>query len=103
MYQWSDEDLMFRDVLRGFIDKEIKPHVEELESGALPPFDIIRKLYATFGLDEMAREGLEKAFAKEEGGSAGKAGGGSAGRGRWGSSSTVSWRGSVSGWWPRWG
>ncbi|APB00207.1 acyl-CoA dehydrogenase family protein [Nocardia seriolae] len=84
MYQWSDEDLMFRDVLRGFIDKEIKPHVEELESGALPPFDIIRKLYATFGLDEMAREGLEKAFAKEEGGSAGKAGGGFSGSGSMG-------------------
>ncbi|BEK94475.1 acyl-CoA dehydrogenase family protein [Nocardia seriolae] len=84
MYQWSDEDLMFRDVLRGFSDKEIKPHVEELESGALPPFDIIRKLYATFGLDEMAREGLEKAFAKEEGGSAGKAGGGFSGSGSMG-------------------
>ncbi|AYF74769.1 acyl-CoA dehydrogenase [Nocardia yunnanensis] len=77
MYQWSDEDLMFRDVLRGFIDKEIKPYVEELEFGALPPFDIIRKLYATFGLDELAREGLAKAFAKEEGGAEGKAGKGS--------------------------
>ncbi|MGW4536196.1 acyl-CoA dehydrogenase family protein [Nocardia sp. NPDC004340] len=87
MYQWSDEDLMFRDALRGFIDKEIKPNVEQLESGALPPFDIIRKLYATFGLDELAKEGLEKAFAKEEGASAGgsgKSGGGFSGSGSMG-------------------
>ncbi|MFD4470368.1 acyl-CoA dehydrogenase family protein [Rhodococcus sp. NPDC058505] len=66
MYEWSDTDLMFRDALRGFIDKEIKPHVDRLESGELPPFDIIRKMYATFGMDEMATEALEKAFAKEE-------------------------------------
>ncbi|MEU6585278.1 acyl-CoA dehydrogenase family protein [Nocardia sp. NPDC046763] len=87
MYQWSDEDLMFRDALRGFIDKEIKPNVEQLESGALPPFDTIRKLYATFGLDELAREGLEKAFAREEGGvenKPGKSGGGFSGSGSMG-------------------
>ncbi|MGV9664828.1 acyl-CoA dehydrogenase family protein [Nocardia niigatensis] len=87
MYQWSDEDLMFRDALRAFIDKEIKPNVEQLESGALPPFDTIRKLYATFGLDELAKEGLEKAFAREEG-SAGnkpaKSGGGFSGSGSMG-------------------
>ncbi|MFJ4650079.1 acyl-CoA dehydrogenase family protein [Nocardia sp. NPDC088792] len=84
MYQWSDEDLMFRDAVRGFIDKEIKPHVDQLESGALPPFGIIRKLYATFGLDEMAREGVEKAIAREEAGTAGKSGGGFSGAGSMG-------------------
>ncbi|MGW6379227.1 acyl-CoA dehydrogenase family protein [Rhodococcus sp. NPDC055112] len=65
MYEWSDTDLMFRDALRGFIEKEIKPHVDKLESGELPPFEIIRKMYSTFGMDEMASEALEKAFAKE--------------------------------------
>ncbi|UFS93653.1 acyl-CoA dehydrogenase family protein [Nocardia huaxiensis] len=84
MYQWSDEDLMFRDVLRGFIEKEIKPHVDQLESGALPPFDIIRKLYATFGLDEMAREALAKAIEREETGASGKPSGGFSGSGSMG-------------------
>ncbi|MFD4429940.1 acyl-CoA dehydrogenase family protein [Nocardia sp. NPDC058497] len=86
MYQWSDEDLMFRDAVRGFIAKEVTPHVDQLESGALPPFDIIRKLYATFGLDEMAREGLEKAIAREEAGTtgSGKPGGGFSGAGSMG-------------------
>ncbi|MEV0076206.1 acyl-CoA dehydrogenase family protein [Nocardia neocaledoniensis] len=86
MYQWSDEDLMFRDAVRGFIAKEVTPHVDQLESGALPPFDIIRKLYATFGLDEMAREGLAKALAREESGTtgSGKSGGGFSGAGSMG-------------------
>ncbi|MFF0453409.1 acyl-CoA dehydrogenase family protein [Nocardia africana] len=75
MYKWSDEDLMLRDAVRGFIKKEIEPHVDRLESGALPPFDIIRKLYATFGLDEMAREGLAKSLAREEAGTPGRSGG----------------------------
>ncbi|MEV6214518.1 acyl-CoA dehydrogenase family protein [Nocardia sp. NPDC051833] len=86
MYQWSDEDLMFRDAVCGFIAKEITPHVDQLESGALPPFDIIRKLYATFGLDEMASEGLAKAIAREESGTtgSGKSGGGFSGAGSMG-------------------
>ncbi|MGF0317389.1 acyl-CoA dehydrogenase family protein [Nocardia fluminea] len=86
MYQWSDEDLMFRDAVRGFIAKEVTPHVDQLESGALPPFDIIRKLYATFGLDEMARDSLEKALAREEAGTtgSGKSGGGFSGAGSMG-------------------
>lgn len=67
MYEWSDTDLMLRDAVRGFIDKEVRPHVDKLESGEMPPFDIIRKLYATFGLDEMARESLQKSLAKERG------------------------------------
>ncbi|MBF6097576.1 acyl-CoA/acyl-ACP dehydrogenase [Nocardia cyriacigeorgica] len=84
MYQWSDEDLMFRDAVRGFIDKELRPHVDQLESGAMPPYDIIRKLYATFGLDEMAREGLAKSLAREETGTTGKPGGGFSGAGSMG-------------------
>ncbi len=69
MYEWSDTDLMFRDVLRGFIEKEIRPpHVDKLESGELPPYDIIRKMFAAFGIDEMARESLAKALAREEAG-----------------------------------
>ncbi|MBF6341954.1 acyl-CoA/acyl-ACP dehydrogenase [Nocardia cyriacigeorgica] len=84
MYQWSDEDLMFRDAVRGFIDKELRPHVDQLESGAMPPYDIIRKLYATFGLDEMAREGLAKSLAREEAGTTGKPGGGFSGAGSMG-------------------
>ncbi|MEH3154860.1 MAG: acyl-CoA/acyl-ACP dehydrogenase [Gordonia paraffinivorans] len=70
MYEWSDEDLMIRDALRGFIDKEVRPHLDELETGVLPPYDIARKLYTTFGVDQMAREGLERELESEATGEA---------------------------------
>ncbi|MBE7160750.1 MAG: acyl-CoA/acyl-ACP dehydrogenase [Williamsia herbipolensis] len=70
MYEWSDEDLMIRDALRGFIDKEVRPHLDELETGVLPPYDIARKLYTTFGVDQMAREGLERELESEATGDA---------------------------------
>jgi alkylation response protein AidB-like acyl-CoA dehydrogenase len=85
MYEWSDTDLMFRDALRKFIDKEVRPHVDRMESGELPPFDITRKLFATFGIDAMASEALEKALAKEEQGvKGGESGGGLGGSGSMG-------------------
>lgn len=66
MYEWSEEDLMVRDAVRGFIDKEIRPHIDELETGVLPPYDIIRNLLKTFGVDAMAADALEKEFARDE-------------------------------------
>ncbi|MEQ0636580.1 hypothetical protein ABLO16_10290, partial [Mycobacterium tuberculosis] len=31
MFEWSDTDLMVRDAVRQFIDKEIRPHQDALE------------------------------------------------------------------------
>jgi alkylation response protein AidB-like acyl-CoA dehydrogenase len=59
MFEWSVEQTMVRDAVRQFVEKEIKPHVEELEHGDTPPYEILRKLYRTFGMDEMARAGFE--------------------------------------------
>ncbi len=77
MFEWSDEDRMVQDAVRGFIDKEVRPHVDELESGKLPPYDIIRKLLSTFGMDSMNAENLEKELAAQEAGETKPAGGGS--------------------------
>ncbi|MCF8570544.1 acyl-CoA dehydrogenase family protein [Gordonia sp. HY002] len=77
MFEWSDEDLMVRDAIRGFIEKEVKPHVDELETGQLPPYDIIRKMLTTFGMDTMNTESLEAELAAEEAGEERAPGGGS--------------------------
>src|SRR3954451_23754597 len=66
MYEWSDEQRMIRDAVRQFVEKEIKPHVEELEHGDLPPYDILRKLFSTFGMSDMARAGAERTIAREK-------------------------------------
>ena len=64
MLEWSDVDVAVRDAVRDFVDKEVRPHLDELESGAMPPYPIIRKLFATFGIDAMAKDALEKRLAK---------------------------------------
>ncbi|OBF35570.1 acyl-CoA dehydrogenase [Mycobacterium sp. ACS1612] len=64
MLEWSDVDLAVRDAVREFVDREIRPHVDELESGDMEPYPIIRKLFATFGIADMARDSLNKRLAK---------------------------------------
>ncbi|MFD8493595.1 acyl-CoA dehydrogenase family protein [Amycolatopsis sp. NPDC059657] len=67
MIEWSETDLMIRDALREFIAKEIRPHTDALESGELPPYDIIRKLFAAFGIDVMAAQAVKSLLSKESG------------------------------------
>jgi alkylation response protein AidB-like acyl-CoA dehydrogenase len=57
---------MLQQAMRDFIAKEILPIKEELEHGDLPPYDVLRKLYATFGMDEMARSTFAKRIAHEK-------------------------------------
>ena len=66
MFQWSDEHEMIREAVKRFVDDEIRPHVEELEHGDLPPYDILRKLFATFGMDAMARDRFARQIAREK-------------------------------------
>ncbi|HET7691232.1 MAG TPA: acyl-CoA dehydrogenase family protein [Nocardioidaceae bacterium] len=65
MISWSDTDEAIREGIRDFIDKEIRPNLDALESGELPPYDIIRKLWAAFGVDAMAAEGVKTFLEKE--------------------------------------
>lgn len=70
MFEWSETDLIMRDTVRGFIDKEIRPHLDALESGEMAPYPIARKLFSEFGLDVLAGEAvknmLERQRAKAE-------------------------------------
>ncbi len=71
MIEWPEEMLMLQDAVRKFVDAEVRPHVDELEHGDLPPYDILRKLYATFGMDAMAKAGFENRMAQESSNGAG--------------------------------
>ncbi len=65
MFEWSEEQRMIRDAVRQFVEAEIVPHRDELEHGDLPPYDILRKLFATFGMDAMARESFKRRIERE--------------------------------------
>jgi alkylation response protein AidB-like acyl-CoA dehydrogenase len=65
MFEWSDTDLIMRDTVREFIDKEIRPHLDVLETGELSPYPIARKLFSEFGLDVLAAEAVKTMLDKE--------------------------------------
>lgn len=65
MFQWTDEQEMVRDAVRQFIDKEIRPRVDEFEHGDTPPYEVLRKLFRDFGMDSAARERFAKQIAFE--------------------------------------
>ncbi|WP_028920941.1 acyl-CoA dehydrogenase family protein [Pseudonocardia acaciae] len=62
MIEWSGTELLVRDSVREFVNEQIRPRIDELERGELPPYEIIRKLFSTFGLDAMARDSFGKAI-----------------------------------------
>lgn len=68
MYEWSEDHQAIINVVRSFIDKEIRPHLDELEHGDMPPYEILRKMYATFGLKEMAKENFAKQLERKKSG-----------------------------------
>ena len=68
MYQWSEDHQAIIDVVRRFIDAEIRPHLDELEHGDMPPYEILRKMYATFGLRDMAKENFAKQLERKKSG-----------------------------------
>jgi alkylation response protein AidB-like acyl-CoA dehydrogenase len=65
--EWSEQHLAMRDAFRRFIDTEIRPRLEEFEHGGVPPYDVLRKMIATFGMAEARRAGADQADAYDAG------------------------------------
>jgi alkylation response protein AidB-like acyl-CoA dehydrogenase len=65
VFEWTDEQEMVRTAVRDFVEKQVVPHHRELEHGDLPPYEILRKLLSTFGMDAMARDRFERQIASE--------------------------------------
>ncbi|RDI64371.1 acyl-CoA dehydrogenase family protein [Nocardia pseudobrasiliensis] len=73
MFEWSETDELIRDAVRGFIEKEVRPKVDGLESGELSPYPVIRKLFSEFGIDAMGAEAVGKLLAKQRARESGEA------------------------------
>jgi alkylation response protein AidB-like acyl-CoA dehydrogenase len=72
MFEWSDEHRMMQDAVRQFIQAEIAPRVDEFEHEGVPPYDVLRKMFKTFGMDVMARAGFDKRIEREKAVAAGE-------------------------------
>ncbi|MCR9105656.1 MAG: acyl-CoA dehydrogenase family protein [Gammaproteobacteria bacterium] len=66
MIAWSEQQLMIRTMMRDFVEKEIVPIIDDLEYNGVPPYDVLRKLFTTFGMDELAGSNFDKQIAREE-------------------------------------
>lgn len=66
MIEWSESQRMIRDMIRGFVEKEIVPHLDAIEYEGMPPYDILRKMAKTFGLEAMAKMEFDRQIAREE-------------------------------------
>lgn len=67
MIEWNEQQQMIRDAVRRFVEAEIAPNLEELEHGDTPPYEVLRKMIRTFGMDEMARSRFERTMKREKG------------------------------------
>ena len=65
MYEWSEEQVAIAAVVRRFVDEEIRPHLDDLEHNGVPPYEILRKMYAVFGLSEIARESFQRQLQRK--------------------------------------
>ena len=66
MFEWSEEQKMIKDAVRQFVEKEIAPRVDEFEHGDTPPYDVLRLMFKTFGMDAMAAASFDRRIAREE-------------------------------------
>jgi len=49
----TDTERMLRDTFRSFFTREVEPHVPAMEHGDLLPYDLMRHMHRTLGLDAM--------------------------------------------------
>ena len=55
MIEWSETHLAFQDMVRRFVEAEVKPKIHAMEHEGAPPYDVLRKMMATFGIGDMAK------------------------------------------------
>ena len=66
MIEWSEQHKQIQSMVRRFIESQIVPHLEELEHGGMPPYDLLRKMLRTFGVAEMAKGQFQRQIARDK-------------------------------------
>lgn len=65
MIEWTETQLMIKRTIRQFIEAEIAPQIMALEHSDMPPYNVLRKMVKTFGMDVMATQQFRKQIAAE--------------------------------------
>jgi alkylation response protein AidB-like acyl-CoA dehydrogenase len=65
MIEWSEEHQTIIDVVRRFVDDEIRPQLDDLEHHGMPPYAVLRKMFDVFGLGALARENFQRQLERK--------------------------------------
>lgn len=68
MIEWNEQQQMIQKMVRDFVAKEVLPNLDDIEYNGVPPYDILRKMIKTFGMDVLAKQNFEKRIAREKAG-----------------------------------
>jgi acyl-CoA dehydrogenase len=68
--EWNEQQQMIQKMVRDFVEKEVVPHLDDIEYNGVPPYDILRKMIRTFGMDVLATQQFNKQIAREKSGEA---------------------------------
>src|SRR5260370_805077 len=63
MFELTDQQKMARQMFRSWVDRHLAPRVEELETGTVPPYDLMRKMGEDLGIFSLARTRFERMAA----------------------------------------
>jgi alkylation response protein AidB-like acyl-CoA dehydrogenase len=67
MYAFSDEHEMMRKVIRKWTTTRLEPKVDAFETGAEPPYDLMKELAKTFGIPDLVRAQFARLEARAKG------------------------------------
>ena len=65
MFELPEGVKMIEDTLRKYMENEVAPHVEAMESGETAAFDIAKKLFQTMGITDMTVAQIQKVIEKK--------------------------------------
>src|SRR5690349_20436256 len=75
MYAFSDEHEMMRKVIRKWTTTRLEPKVDAFETGAEPPYELMKELAKSFGIPDIVRAQFAKLEARAKGDAPPDAGG----------------------------
>jgi len=65
MFELPEGVKMIEDTLRKYMQAEVAPHVEAMESGEMATFDVAKKLFQTMGITHMTVDQINKVIEKK--------------------------------------
>jgi alkylation response protein AidB-like acyl-CoA dehydrogenase len=66
MLDWTPQQRQVRQMFRKFCEAEVAPHLDALDTGEMLPYPILRKLFQSFGIGQMALGDFKAQLARED-------------------------------------